>query len=223
MKRHYHSLLSKPVDLFCTNALIYSSVETFEFFQFLGWPLSIITSTAAFRLFLHPLGKSLEKITWKLPKLIEPSCEKLYKALLLNDLENDVRKQGLKSSDLEKLKAMIKPSVLMSQGIQGYLSLNFARGLSQISLNAINHPGMTEPFFHFWTLSTADPFYIAPIVSGCFTFFTLNKSFHPFTLPLTENQRFLMSFLFSLCCLPLPLSYHLSFWTFISVHRLLRR
>lgn len=224
MKRHYHSILSKPVDLFCTNALIYSSVETLEFFNsFLGWPLGIVSATFTFRLLLNPIGKSLDRISWKVPRRLEPTFEKLHKTLLLNDLEHDVKQRNLNSEDLETLKLKIKGSVLMRQAIQAYLCLNFARGLSQISLNPGYHAGMEDSLGFFWSLCAPDPFYLAPLITGWVSYQVLKSSFHPFTLPMNDNFKFSIGFLAAVGSIPLPLSYHLSYWTFTLTHTMLKK
>ena len=224
MKRRYHSLLTKPIDLFCTNALVYSSVESFHYFHtYLNWPLSIIITTASFRLFLHPLGMYFDKMNWKLPKVLQQPFENIHKSLLLNDLEMDAKKLNLNSDDLKDLQGKIGPAVLIRQMVQAYFCLNFARGLSDITLNSRYHIGIDDPIFWFWSLSSIDPFFVAPLVSGFATYKFLKGSFHPFTVPLTENLKFWGSFCVSLGFVPLPLSYSLSYWTFLLTHIVLRK
>lgn len=224
MKRLYHSLLTKPVDLFCTNALVYSSVESFHFFSaYLSWPLSIVITTASFRLFLYPLGTYLDKINWKLPKVIQQPFENLHKNFFLNDLESDVKKLNLNSDDLKSLQEKIGPNVLVRQMVQAYFCLNFARGLSDVTLNSRYHIGIDDSIFWFWSLSSIDPFFVAPLISGILSFKVLQGSFHPLTVPLTENFKFWGSFGVSLAFVPLPLSYSLSYWSFLLTHIVMRK
>lgn len=224
MKRSYHSLLTKPVDLFCTNALIYTSVESFHLFSpYLNWPLSIIVTTASFRLLLHPLGLFLDKINWKLPTALQVPSQRFYTNLLVNDLESDVKQKGLNSSDLQVLQQKIQPRVLARQIIQAYFCLNFARGLSDVTLNFKYHAGIDDQIFYFWSLTEIDPFFVAPLVAGLVTFRFLQGSFHPFTLPMTDNLKFWGSFGVCLAFVPMPLGYCLSYSTFLLTHMLIRK
>lgn len=224
MKRSYHSLLTKPVDLFCTNALIYTSVESFHLLSpYLGWPLSIILTTASFRLLLHPLGQFLDKINWKLPRVIQDPSQRLHTNLFLNDLESDAKKNNLNSTDLQILQQKIQPRVLARQVVQGYFCLNFARGLSDVTLNYKYHAGVDDSIFYFWSLTELDPFFVAPLVTGFLTFRCLQGSFHPFTLPLTNNLKFWGSFGVCLAFVPMPLGYCLGYGTFLLTHMLMRK
>jgi hypothetical protein len=223
MYRKYHTLLTKPLDFFSSNVLVYSSVEALlSSASYFGWPFGIFLTASALRLAFIPLSSVLDKVTWKPPSLLAEPLSKLNRSFLLNDLESDAKNLGLNSKELESLQKQIKPSVLIRQMIQGYLGLGFARGISQVSLNPQFYYGIEEKYW-IWSLVESDPFFLVPILSGVVTYQLLSHSWHPFTIKMSENFKFWISFGVSLCSVPLPLSYIFGYAGFAWTHLLLKK
>ena len=157
-----------------------------------------------------------------MPKYFASTGERLQKSFLLNDLEANVRKKGLTQSQHEVLKKQIAPSVIIRQIIQSYFLLAYARGLHQISLNSQFYEGMQNSYIGFF-LSTSDPICLAPIALGFVTYKLLIQSNHPFTLKISENMCFWISFTTAILSVPLPVSYILAFSSFNLTHILLKK
>lgn len=98
--RGFHSLLSKPVDLYASNMLIYSSVvrvtqESINFFALdagLSWSMSVFVSAACLRLALTPVHAVLKRINWDGPTFVKDVLGHLHKTVLINDLADDVKR-----------------------------------------------------------------------------------------------------------------------------------
>lgn len=223
MIRKYHSLLTKPIDLFEANTLVYGAVEILEYNAGLfGWPLGICVSACFARLFIGPFAGYLDKVQWKLPKFAQPTAERFHEAVFLNDLEYDAKKLSLNSQQVDKLKQDLRPSVLVRQCFQGYLLLGFARGLSHVSLNPEYYSGINIKYF-LWSLTSNDPIFLIPLLSGLTTYTLLRKSYHPFNIKISENQAFWAGFLATLLSVPLPISYIMAYSSFTVTHLLIKR
>ena len=224
MIRKYHTLLSKPLDLFSSNVLVYSSIELLSSASYyMGWPLGIAVTAAGMRVLSIPLSRYLDKVHWVLPRSISPSATKLYQSFFLNDLEKDVKELMLTQSQHESLQTKIAPSVLISQAIQGYLMLGYTRGLHQISHNPQFYEGMQESYLGFFPLCASDPFCFMPLVAGFSTYWILRKAYHPFTLKLSENSCFWIGFGASIAAIPLHSSYILAYSSFSITHLIIKR
>jgi hypothetical protein len=215
MIRHYHTILSKPVDLFSSNVLVYCSIESLRYVSLhTGWPLGILMISISLRLGSIPISYYLDSINWKLPKFLNPVGSSLYQNIILNDLESQVKKKSMTESQHEELKQKIQPSVLVRQAIQSYLLLGYTRGLHQISFNPQYYEGMQDTYLGAWSLCSADPFCLIPLVSGLTTYYILKTSSHPFTLNLTPTHWFWIGFCASLGSIPLPICYSLAYTSF---------
>lgn len=222
MLRKYHTLLSKPIDLFSSNVLVYSSIELLSLSsQYFSWPLGIILTTSAIRVLSTPISYYLDKVNWVLPKAISPSAQKFYSSFFLNNLEADVKKLKITESQHGQLQGKIAPNVIMRQLIQSYLLLGYARGLHQISFNPQYYEGMQNVYFGYFQLCASDPTFLLPIGVGLVTYQVLTRTKHPFTLTLSENSSFWISFATSIFFIPLPISYILAYSSFASTHILL--
>ncbi|OMJ72825.1 hypothetical protein SteCoe_28625 [Stentor coeruleus] len=164
----------------------------------------------------------LDKVQWKIPKFAQPTAERLHKAVFLNDLEYDAKKLSLNSQQLDRLKQDLRPSVLIRQCFQGYLLLGFARGLSCVSLNPEYYLGIDDKYF-LWSLTSSDPVFLIPLISGITTYALLRRSYHPFTIKVTENQAFWIGFTATILSVPLPVSYIMAYSSFSLTHLLIKR
>lgn len=222
MRRGFHSLLGKPVDLYASHMLVYSGIESVSYLAIdanLSWSAALVISAAGLRLLFEPLGMVLRKATWKLPKPIDAPLSALHQNLFLNDLKSDVLKYHLTESQHAELIRKVSPGFLTSQALNCYLGVSFFRAVHAICDSPEYYSGLVQSGF-LWIpqLVAFDPYYISPCLVGLLNYYALRKAFHPHLIPYSNPAKAVIAFSTSLASVLLPSAYLLSWSGLLTTH-----
>lgn len=222
MKRGFHTLLGKPVDMYVSHMLVYSGIESVSYLAIDGnvpWSAALVLAAAGFRVLLEPVGMVMRKVTWKLPEFLSTPLSDLHRNVFLNDLKIDVQRHRLTESQHHHLISQVTPSVLTTQAIYSYLGLSFFRAIHALCDSPEYYPGLAESSFLWIPQITAfDPFFIAPGLVGVLNYYALRRARHPLLLPYSERHKALLAFMSSLGAVLLPGAYLLSWSALVGTH-----
>ena len=226
MRRSFHSLLGKPVDLYLSNILVYSSVESVSYLALdmgLPWSAAFFLSAAGARLSLEPLGAILRRVQWKLPKKVEGVLSDVHKNCFLNDLKADVSRLQLPESTHLSLASTVSPAALLSQSVQAYLLLSFFRGIHHLCDSPLYYPGLSpSPFLWLPDITQFDPFFLSPILFGLLNYVALQRGNHAMLLPFDTRKKAVLAFLSALGGVLLPGAYLVSWSGVVCSHLLIQ-
>jgi len=226
MKRGYHTLLSKPLDQYFSNVVVNSHIELLSWQALdlgLGWSVSVALTSLGLRLAGVPFGALLDRVQWVPPEFLKEPLQNAHKSFILNNLEYDVKKLKLVESQHKQLKAQVEGRTLLKQFILGYMGLGYFRALHHMCFTPEHYSGLADSSFLGFALCSYDPFFIMPLVFGACNYFLLKKSFHPFTIKLTENSIFWIAFCSSLASVFTPVAYIEAWVSLAATHILLKQ